>query len=130
VRCPFVKITVDPQQMVPLRLLGYGIVIVHYEIFVQRVYLQLHILMFLDNQLHLQDRLQVKNIENFQVLSCLNQYQKLLAFSFEHQWIFEQFKRAYSFEGSLCYVLALCCQSDRRRILHQNDFLFEYRRNQ
>lgn len=73
-RCSFVEITVDPQQMVPLRLLGNWIVIVHYEIFVQRVYLQLHILMFLDNQLHLQDRLQVKNVENFQVLSCLNQY--------------------------------------------------------
>lgn len=76
-RRPFVKISVDLEQTVflgqPSNWLEYS----QHQILVQRIYLYLYLLILLQKQLHLQNRLQVKNVKYLQTLTRFHYQQKL-----------------------------------------------------
>ena len=73
-----VKIFVYFQQIVPESLLTIFVIIPQKQILMKRIHLQLNLLILLQENFHLQDRLHIKYVKYLQILPTLNQHQKLL----------------------------------------------------
>lgn len=124
-----IEVTVNPQQIVSSRLLLLSHEVPHQKILMKWVNFELHLLIFLQKHLHLNYRVQVKNIKHLQVLPALNQNQKLFTISRQQQRVFQQLECIDSLKRSLGYVFALGSEGYRGRVLHQDYLLFKYRRN-